>query len=103
MRFVEKSQLPLLTNKNLDELPMAKKMEEDQFSPADLPRKFQKVFIRVYTRDPNKSDLVNHVFNQWLEEKTSNLNTVMLVEASNMVSSAVTPPAPSTKHGAYFT
>ena len=97
MRFLKKEQMSKIDCVSLADLPVAQVEEEANYE-ADIPRVFQENSIRVFCKHPSKCELANHVFNQWLEENTSNLNTAMLAEASIVVSSAVTPPPPSKSH-----
>ena len=69
MRFVRKGRLREL-GRPIDQLPRAVEIEESEYS-AQLPRQFQSHTLRVFSRDPQKVDLVSHIFGQWFEEMTS--------------------------------
>ena len=68
LRFLEKENKRNITCSDIELLPMAKRIDEEDVPEAKLPREYQKRCVRIYVRDPKKVDLASNVFRQWYEE-----------------------------------
>lgn len=68
MRFVRREDMSThKKRKPAEELPVAILFDEKRFE-TELPRSFESNILRVYSRNDQKSDLVGHVFAEWVEE-----------------------------------
>jgi hypothetical protein len=66
VRFLERRNIPML-RQPIAELPIAIKVEESCYA-ASIPRSFMSNIVRIYCRDPSKTELAGHVYLQWLAE-----------------------------------
>jgi hypothetical protein len=67
MRFLEKTQLRLIKDENIYNLPVARAVPQSLYA-SQLPRLLRETGIRVYCRNSSKCDLVSHVFSLWWQE-----------------------------------
>jgi HD superfamily phosphohydrolase len=79
MRFLEKSQLHLIKNENVYNLPVARAVPQSTYA-SQLPRVLRETGIRVYCRNSSKCDLVSHVFSLWWLEIRSECSMTTLEE-----------------------
>jgi HD superfamily phosphohydrolase len=87
MRFLTKTTMSRLRG-SIKELPEARAFVEEDYD-AHLPRSFQENSIRVYCREPEKSDLVKHMFELWKNEIKAEIKQTALEDACK--NQAVTP------------
>ena len=64
MRFVSKEKLPQLSTNPIQRLPDAEEIEESTYE-THLPRSFRSCTIRLFSRHPEKTALINHIFSAW--------------------------------------
>jgi hypothetical protein len=73
MRFLERHHKNSL-HLPISDLPKAIEVPESTYE-ACIPRSFMSNMIRIYCRDPIKTELAGHVFQQWLEATTDRSET----------------------------
>jgi deoxynucleoside triphosphate triphosphohydrolase SAMHD1 len=81
-RFVDKGQLFKVTKEDINELPEATQVDEDHYE-THLPRSFIERSIRVYCRNPEKVDLLSHLFDQWLSQYEDGAGRIDQTEADD--------------------